>query len=376
MQKYPLLIRLTVVLLFAILLIYALIEVRNFLYPLTLAILIAYLLYPLVKFLENRKIPRIPAILFSIISAIVIISGAVYLLSTQVGVFVDDFPALKEQTLENIETLNTFVNKNTGMEINIDKEFIKERLSTLFQSGSDFLQTAFSATTGTIAKVALLPVYAFFLLYYRNKFAMFTLKLIPEEKHAKINKILQDVSHVTKRYMGGIFIVVLILCFLNSLGLLIVGVKYALLLGIVSALFNFIPYFGTLIGGAVPLLFVLLMSDTPEKGFSVVILFLIIQFTENNILTPNIVGGYVRLNPFMIILSIIIGGMIWGLPGMFISVPFLGMFKILCEQVSILNPYAYLLGTEGTEKHAVDFQKVKTFFSKIIKPKKSVDRNG
>ncbi len=375
MQKYPLLIRLTVVLLFAILLIYALIEVRNFLYPLTLAILIAYLLYPLVKFLENRKIPRIPAILFSIISAIVIISGAVYLLSTQVGVFVDDFPALKEQTLENIETLNTFVNKNTGMEINIDKEFIKERLSTLFQSGSDFLQTAFSATTGTIAKVALLPVYAFFLLYYRNKFAMFTLKLIPEEKHAKINKILQDVSHVTKRYMGGIFIVVLILCFLNSLGLLIVGVKYALLLGIVSALFNFIPYFGTLIGGAVPLLFVLLMSDTPEKGFSVVILFLIIQFTENNILTPNIVGGYVRLNPFMIILSIIIGGMIWGLPGMFISVPFLGMFKILCEQVSILNPYAYLLGTEGTEKHAVDFQKVKTFFSKIIKPKKSVDRN-
>ena len=376
MQKYPLLIRLTVSLFFAILLVYALIEVRNFLYPLTLAVLIAYLLYPLVKFLENRKIPRIPAILFSIISAIVIISGAIYLLSTQVGVFVDDFPALKEQTLKNIETLNTFISKNTGMELNIDQEFIKERLSELFQTGSDFLQTAFSATTGTIAKIALLPVYAFFLLYYRNKFAMFVFKLIPEEKHAKINKILQDVSHVTKRYMGGIFIVVLILCFLNSLGLLIVGVKYALLLGIVSALFNFIPYFGTLIGGAVPLLFVLLMSDTPEKGFSVVILFLIIQFTENNILTPNIVGGYVRLNPFMIILSIIIGGMVWGLPGMFISVPFLGMFKILCEQVAILRPYAFLLGTEGTEKHAVDFQKVKSFFSKLIKPKKTVDHNG
>src|SRR5690606_28565489 len=179
------------------------------------------------------------------------------------------------------------------------------------------------------------------------------LKLIPREKHEKINNILKDVSHVTKRYMGGIFIVVLILCFLNSLGLLVIGVKYALLLGIASALCNFIPYFGTLIGGIFPLLFVLLMSNTPEKAFSVIILFLIIQFTENNILTPNIVGGYVRLNPFIIILSIIIGGMVWGLPGMFISVPFLGMFKIFCEQVTPLQPYAFLLGTQGTEKHAL-----------------------
>lgn len=373
MHRYPLLIRLTVFLLFVILLVYALIEIRNFLYPLTLAVLVAYLLYPLVKLMETRGIPRILAILTSIISGIIVISAAIYLLSTQVGVFVDDFPALKEQTLENIETLNTFINRTSGLELNINKDFIKERLSVLFESGSDFLQTAFSATTGTIAKIALLPVYAFFLLYYRNKFAAFALQLIPLEKHAKINKILKDVSLVTKRYMGGIFIVVFILCFLNSLGLLIIGVKYALLLGIVSALFNFIPYFGTLIGGAVPLLFVLLMSDAPEKAFSVVILFLIIQFLENNILTPNIVGGYVRLNPFIIILSIIVGGIIWGLPGMFISVPFLGMFKIFCEQVKALKPYAYLLGTEGTEKHAVDFQKIRSFFRKKSKRNKVED---
>lgn len=367
MQKYPLLIRLTFTLLFVILLVYGLIVVRNFLYPLALAILIAYLLYPLVKFLETHKIPRIIAILSSIISGIILISGVIYLLSTQVGVFVDDFPTLKAQALENIQTLNRFIEQTSGLDVNIDKEFIKERLSLLFESGSDFLQTAFSATAGTIAKIALLPVYVFFFLYYRNKFAIFILKLIPEEKHPKTNKIIWEVSHVTKRYMGGIFIVVLILCFLNSLGLLIIGIKYALLLGIISALFNFIPYFGTLIGGAVPLLFVLLMSETPEKAVSVIILFLIIQFLENNILTPNIVGGYVRLNPFITILTIIIGGMIWELPGMFIAVPFLGMFKIICEQVAILKPYSYLLGTQGTEKHALSLQKIKAFFRKMVK---------
>lgn len=362
-QKYPLIIRLTFILLFAILLIYALIQSREFFYPLTLALLIAYLLYPIAKFIESKGIPRILSILICILSGIVVLSGAIYLLSTQVGVFTEDFPTLKEQAYANIETINDAIRDKTGVDANFNKEFLKERFSALLETGNDFLKTAFSATTGTIAKFALLPVYVFFLLYYRNKFLEFVLKMAPKNTHEKTIKIISDVSLVTKKYMGGIFIVVIILCFINSIGLLIVGVKYAILLGIISALFNFIPYFGTLIGGAVPLLFVLILG-TPGMAVSVIILFLIVQFLENNILTPNITGGYVRLNPFITILSIIIGGMIWGLPGMFISVPFLGMFKIVCEQIPILRPYSFLLGTEGTENHALSIKNIKKVFKK------------
>src|SRR5690606_11934266 len=147
---------------------------------------------------------------------------------------------------------------------------IEERLGSIFETSSDFFKTAFAATAATATKAALLPVYVFFLLYYRNKFTNFILKLVPPEKHKKTLTILGEVSLVTKRYMGGIFIVVLILCCLNSLGLLIIGVEYALLLGVISALFNFIPYFGTLIGGLVPLLFTLLMTNSPENAFGVV----------------------------------------------------------------------------------------------------------
>lgn len=363
-QKYPLIIRLTFALLFTILLIYALIQSREFFYPLTLALLIAYLLYPIAKFIELKGVPRILSILICILSGIVVLSGAIYLLSTQVGVFTEDFPTLKEQAYSNIETINDAIRDKTGVDPNFNKEFLKERFSTLLETGSNFLKTVFSATAGTIAKFALLPVYVFFLLYYRNKFLEFVLKIVPGNTHEKTLKIIRDVSLVTKKYMGGIFIVVLILCFINSIGLLIVGVKYAILLGIISALFNFIPYFGTLIGGAVPLLFVLVLGENPGMAISVIILFLIVQFLENNILTPNITGGYVRLNPFITILSIIIGGMIWGLPGMFISVPFLGMFKIVCEQIPILRPYSFLLGTEGTEKHALSIKNIKNIFKK------------
>lgn len=363
-KQNALFIRIVFLLLFIILLLYSLIEARDFLYPLALAVLFAYLLYPLVKGLEQKGIPRILANLISIISAIVVISGVVYLLSMQLGNFANDFPALKKQALENVDELNKTINKNFDVSVDIKKDILKERLSHLFESSSNFLNTAFSATTGTLVKLGLLPVYVFFLLYYRNKFASFLLQLIPYNKHEKTTKILGEISLITKKYMGGIFIVVLILCFLNTLGLLIVGVEYALLLGIISAIFNFIPYFGTLIGGSVPLLFTLLMSDEPHKAIGVIILFLIIQFIENNILTPNIVGGNVKLNPFITILAIIIGGMIWGIPGMFIAVPVLGMFKIVCEHISVLKPYAYLLGTEGTEHHAITFEKIKRFFKK------------
>lgn len=363
-KQNPLFVRIILILLFLILLIYSLVEARDFLYPLALAVFFAYLLYPFVKWLEKKGVPRILANLIGIISGIVVVSGIVYLLSMQLGNFAEDFPALKKQALENVDALNKVINESFDVSVDIKKDILKERLAHLFESSSDFLNTAFSATTGTIVKLGLLPVYVFFLLYYRNKFASFLLQLIPYNKHDKTTDILGEISLVTKRYMGGIFVVVLILCFLNTIGLLIVGVEYALLLGIVSAIFNFIPYFGTLIGGAVPLLFTLLMSNEPHKAIGVIILFLILQFIENNILTPNIVGGNVRLNPFITILSIIIGGIIWGIPGMFIAVPALGMFKIVCEKVSVLHPYAYLLGTEGTEHHAITLEKIKQFFKR------------
>jgi predicted PurR-regulated permease PerM len=158
----------------------------------------------------------------------------------------------------------------------------------------------------------------------------------------------------------------LILIILNSIGLLIVGVKYAIMFGILSALMNIIPYFGTLIGAAIPLSYTLL-SGEPEKALGVLILFAIIQFTENNILTPNITGGSVQINPFFTILSIVLGGMVWGIPGMLVSVPLMGAIKIIFENIEPLHPYAYLIGIQKQRK----FIKLRTLAKKRIDKKKT-----
>ncbi|MGK7393135.1 MAG: AI-2E family transporter [Candidatus Cyclobacteriaceae bacterium M3_2C_046] len=364
LDRYPVVLRFTFYLLFVILLIYGLIEARNFFYPLFIAVLFAYLLYPLASFLEKHGIPRILANLTGILFAGVIIAAGVFFIYKQIGVFVEDFPSLRQNAMANVDELEGFIEENFGVSSTTQHQWIRERISNFFESSTQFFTSAFSATTATLAKIGLMPVYVFFMLYYRNKFRNFMLLVIPESKHAKTEKILNEVSFVTERYMGGVFVVVLILCVLNSIGLLIVGLKYAILLGIISALFNFIPYFGTLIGGIIPLFYALLLSPYPQKAVGVIILFIIVQFMENNILTPNITGGNVKLNPFITILSIIVGGMIWGIPGMFLSVPLLAMFKIICDYVEPLKPYSYLLGTSGTEQHALSINKISNFFKR------------
>jgi predicted PurR-regulated permease PerM len=150
-------------------------------------------------------------------------------------------------------------------------------------------------------------------------------------------------------------------------------VEYALLLGIISAFFNFIPYFGTLMGGAIPLSFVLLTSDQPGQiGIKVAIFFIFIQFIENNILTPNIVGGNVKINPFFVIIGLVIGAVIWGIPGMLLIIPVLAIARIITSNIPHLKPYGFLLGPKGTQKHSIHMSRIKKIFH--LKKKKDIDK--
>lgn len=352
-----------ILMLFFLLLYTFLVEFRNFLYPIFLGILFAYLLYPVNKFFENLSLPRIVAILISVVLGIIIVYGTVFFIYTQLRYLLKDLPILEEQAVKNLDTIFMQIESQLGS-ISEDQQLgLKSTISNFFKASTDNLDAILTSTVQTVFTVFIMPVYVFFLLYYRNKYRDFILMVLPEKGHQKTDEIIKEVSVVTKKYMGGVFIVVLILCVLNSAGLYIVGVKYALLLGLIAAICNFIPYFGTIIGFSFPLIMALLTGDGPGTAIGVVILFVIIQFLENNILTPNITGGQVRVNPFFIILGVLIGGVIWGVPGMFIVVPLMASIRIIFEKIDSLKPWAFLISDSGTEKHAITRGKVKRFFT-------------
>lgn len=351
--------KLTFGLLFVILLVYVLVEAREFLYPIFIAVLFAYLLYPIEKRMEQWGLPRILANFITVIMAMAAFVGVIMLLYKQLSVFITDFPSLQDKAMVNLDRLQHVIDRRYGDSDPQNEHWLRNQVVDALELSGNFLRSLLKATTDTLVKFGLMPVYIFLALYYRNKFESFIYRKIPSYSHPKARKIIDEISHVTEHYMAGVVIVILILCVINSIGLLLIGVEYAILLGILSAFMNFIPYFGTLIGGAIPLLYTFVIQGDPHKALLVLVLFIFVQFTENNILTPNITGSKVNINPLFTILSIIIGGMIWGLPGMFVAVPYLGMFKIYCDHNESLSAWSFMLGTEGTEEHALTLGKIK-----------------
>ncbi|GAB4327256.1 MAG: AI-2E family transporter [Bacteroidales bacterium] len=358
----PLITRLTIVMLFWILLFVIFQQLRMFLYPLFLGILFAYLFYPMASTIERTGVPRILANILSIIVGITVLYGILIFIYRRLQEFMIDLPVLEEQAIHNIKELLAGIERRLGFRTDPEQSQLVRLTRELFNLSSEGLKGTITATFNTLFSVFIMPVYIFFFLYYRNKFKEFILKLIPDKEHPRAEAIIEEINMVTMKYMTGIFIVVLILCVLNSVGLKIVGLKYALLWGVIAAVANFIPYFGTVIGYSFPFLVALLTGDSPNLALGVIVLFIIVQFTENNILTPNIVGGLVRINPFFIILGVLFGGIIWGIPGMFIVVPFMGMAKIVFDRVPGLEHWGYLLGDQGTEKHALNIQNIRNFF--------------
>jgi predicted PurR-regulated permease PerM len=352
-----------VILLFFILLIYALVEARTLLYPIALSMLFAFLLLPVANYLESKGFTRILTNFVVIFGSAAIIALVVYIMYSQVGFLLREAPDLKEQALANVESIAENISKRVGVSTDDFKTWIKQHISNLGDN-QFFITTIFPSTTTTVMAIGLMPVYVFMILYYRDKFYKFLMMIFPDRMHDKAVNVISEVSQITIHYMRGACIVVLILCVLNSVGLMIVGVKFAILMGIISALCNFIPYFGTLIGALFPLAMAIFAGESGNEVVGVIVLFLIIQFLENNILTPNITGGAVQINPFVTIVSIIVGGMIWGIPGMFVVVPLIGMLKIVLANYEPTKPLAFLIGVRGTERHSVTMHKLKQFFAK------------
>ena len=356
--------RMSFTLLSIILFIYGLVIIRNFLYPVAFGFLLAYLLYPVANWLENKSVPRILANLLTILGALVILTSLILLAYNRLLPIAGSLPKLAESGITNLSQMIAGIGEYFGFEKDDTERLIRDQVSVMLQTGSEYFQALFSATTSTVVALGLLPVYIFLFLYYRTKFMYFLLKIAGRDYRSEVIAILREISTIMVRYMAGVIMVVLILCFINSTGLWIIGIRYPVALGVVAALFNFIPYFGTLLGGLVPFLFALIVEGDIVLSLRVVILFIIIQFIENNILTPNIVGGNVKINPFFIITGLVAASMIWGIPGMLLIVPFLAIIRIVFSHIDFMRPYAFLLGEEGTRKHSITISKIKGLWRK------------
>lgn len=358
----------TVVGLFAILFL-----AKAILIPIAFAFLIAFILYPVARKFEFWGANEIVSAILSILGLFLIVGAAIFLFSNQIIQLSENFTDFKVKILNVFADATLFINKNIEFLPQLDKGELLDKIKNwLNESAVSLLSQTFSSTANIIFGLLTSIIFTFLILIYRKGLVRALVSFYPQEHRDKALKMFKSVQKVGQQYLFGMIVIVLILGFVNSVGLWFIGIDNPFLFGFLAAVLALIPYAGTFLGSAIPVLYALISYDSIWMPITIAIFFWLVQLIESNYLTPKIVGGNLKINAFTSIISIIIGASIWGIAGMILFLPFAAMLKTVCEQYIELKPFALLIGEQNYYTKEVNdkftgkwFKKIKTLFSKF-----------
>jgi predicted PurR-regulated permease PerM len=324
--------------------IYTLYIGQHIILPLIYATILAILLNPLVNFLVLKKVNRTFAITLAVVVAIFILACLIYFLSAQITLFSETYPQLKEKFNATSEHLIHWVSIHFNIStIKIDNWIHHAEAEAINNIGGAIGQTL-STINSVLVIVVLLPVYLFMILFYKDLLLEFIKRLFSTTHHITVFEILGNSKKIIQSYLVGLLLEAAIIATLNSVGLLCLGVDYAVILGITGALLNVIPYIGGVIAIALPMLIAYVTKDSSSYPILVLMMYLLIQFTDNHFIIPRVVASKVKINALISIIVVIIGGALWGVPGMFVSIPLTAIIKVVFDHIEPLKPWGFLLG--------------------------------
>ncbi len=320
--------------------------------PLAMAGLLAVLLRPVEDRLIRWKFPKVVAISVALLLAIIVLAGLAMFLSMQVAQFSDDLPKLKQHINEVYIQVRGWVQREYKVSYRQQDKYIQQAQSQTM----DTLQGAGSLSfiTGPLGTLILLPIYVFLLLYYRTMLLHFVMVLFAQQHAARVREIMGEIKVVIQSYVVGLLIETASVAALNTLGLVVLGVQYAVLLGVMAAILNLIPYIGGLVAIVLTILITFVNQPEPSILIGVGVVFLVVQFIDNNVLVPLIIGSKVKINALVSIVCVLVGGALAGVSGMFLSIPTIAILKVIFDRVEGLEPWGVLIGDQTPEQAGND----------------------
>ena len=346
----PFYVRATYVLLFIVLMGFVLQIGASVLMPLTFAVLFTFIIKPLSIKLESWHLPRWLAATIGIVLLMAAVIGIISFLSYQTTQIAHDLPTMKAKLGSKGMELQKYIGQRFGFSISQQNNWLDERLQSLASSAGDYLMTVFTATTTLLTNLFLVPLLMFFLLLYRDRFKTFIL-LFDEDTHLDYLAVVRQIGDISQQYLKGLFIEMVIVAALMTVGFWIIGLPYALFLGVLVAIANVIPYIGGIVGSLLAILLALVTTDGNWVIIGALGVCVIVQLLDNNIISAKVVGSSVSLNPLFSTLALLIGALIWGISGMLLAMPLTGMLKVILDRLPHLRPYGYLLGEDDDFIH-------------------------
>jgi len=340
---------------FAIATIFALFAIlvlaKPILIPLSIALLISFILFPLAKKFESWRIGKTLAAFLSIFAVIIIIGGTIFFFSTQIISIAKEFSNFKDKILLAFANVTVFLNNNVSLVENLEKNELFDRMKGwLAESSGSLVSKTVNNSAAFLAGLLATIVFTFLILIYRHGLTQAFLAFSPEDKRERVVKMFKSVQQVGQKYLFGMFLLTVVIGLANSIGLLIIGIDNPFLFGFLGATLAIIPYIGTTMGAIIPVIYAFISYDSIWTAVSVAILFWAVQLVTDNFLTPKIVGGSLKINALTAILSLFVGAAVWGVAGMILFLPFAAMLKVVCEEFEALKPIALIIGEQNKKE--------------------------
>ncbi len=333
---------------------------KSFLVPLALAGVLAMLLVKVCTKLERLKMHRSVAALFSVLLLVVAFSLIIVLIGWQLSGFTENLAELKQQGLKLIEKFRAWLNENVGIDRK-QQETIASSQENSSTSAGEMLMGFASGTLRIAIDAILVIVYIFLLLLYRSRIKNFILMLVKTEYQGKATLILHQSSAVAQQYLEGLFKMIVILWIMYGIGFSALGVENALFFAVLCGILEIVPFIGNLLGTSFTVLAVAAQGGNSQIILGVIAVYMLVQFIQTYLLEPLVVGSQVRINPMFTIIGLVAGELIWGIAGMVLAIPLLGVMRIVFDHVPHLKPYAYLIGSDQKKSSSL-LDKIKRKF--------------
>ncbi|HLP74541.1 MAG TPA: AI-2E family transporter [Bacteroidales bacterium] len=350
MLRSPRLSRVNNVLVFTILTGVILYFGREFFILLVFAGFFAMLMTPLSNWLERRRFKRVLSTIISIAVLIVIISAIVFLLSAQIVNMVQEIPKIRSEVSQAVNAVSNWLYNQFGVDMKDPASNLKEHASEAIGTAGNFLAGVVKGAFRFVGSFLLVVVFTFLFLYNREKYKRFVVMINQPDKQDHAAEVITTISKIAHHYLIGRMMAIFIIAVLLITGFILIGLKNGVLLGAIAGLVAIIPYVGPLLGGMIPFIMAII-DGSSNQGLWVVIIVLIVNMLDHYFIEPYIVGGSINISPFFTILVLVVGGAFWGIAGIILFLPLLGILKIILENVDGLQPYAYLIG-DGEDSSA------------------------
>lgn len=351
-KSLPFYIKLAAVLFSLIAIVYVVMAGKEILSPIIFSCLFSILLLPFAQFLENKlRLPRSAASMLAVITLLACIGGLMYVIASQISSLISDWPQFQDQLHKSQSAVQGWIRSTFHITKHKQNTIVANTTNKVMASGEAAVGTTLLSLSSLLLFFVFTFIYTFFFLLYRRLIMRFLESVFLEENKKLVHDIIEQVQFIIRKYIIGLLIEMAIVSTAVSLVFLALGVKYAILLGLITGLFNIIPYVGIFSSLILSSAITFATSPNPSTVLYVAITLVITHLIDSNVLLPMVVGSKVRINALITVLGVIIGEMVWGIPGMFLSIPVIAVLKIVFDRIEDLKPWGIILGDEEPKQN-------------------------